>query len=224
MADQARETRGTRRPLWLWIGIALAAVIVIALIIASIVAGNAAPSASPTSTPGASSPAPSPTAADSGSPAPTDSPEPSPSATPTGGPDAGPTPRPTRKPVDIDETARVEKGVGVRLTSIKAIEGEVNVPGEEAGPALLITVEAFNRTRDDISTPAVIVNVYYGDDEKPAGILTRPRTDFPPVLEAGATESGRFAFTVPTDQRDRVRIEVDLSVGSPVVLFEGSVS
>ncbi|WP_295574093.1 hypothetical protein [uncultured Microbacterium sp.] len=107
------------------------------------------------------------------------------------------------------------------LTSIQPFDGTVTVPGEEAGPALLVTVEAVNGSSRGIDTPAVIVNVYYGADARPAGILTRPRTDFPPTLKAGATETGKFAFTVPRDQRGSIRVEVDLSVGSPVVLFEG---
>ena len=231
MSHQTDGVHGAgRRPLWLWVGIAVAALIVVALIIASIVAGNAAPTAESSTTPSDSSSAPAPEPTGSDEPAPSDSASPTPSAAPTEDPEepddseVEPTPRPTRPPVDIDEPAKVEKGVAVRLTSIRSIEGTVNVPGEQAGPAILITVKAVNRSHEEISTPAVIVNVYYGDDQTPAGILTRPRTDFPTVLDAGGSASGQFAFTVPSDQRDRIRVEVDLSVGSPVVLFEGSVS
>lgn len=228
MSENTESTDEARRPLWLWVGAAVAAVLVVALIVWGIMA-NASPSAVPSSSPTSTSPSTSASGEPSASPSaePSASASPSPSAEPTDDPDdpdAQPSPRPTKKPVDIDEPATVEKGVTVSLASIESIEGTVTVPGDEAGPALLITVEAVNKSRKEISTPAVIVNVYYGDDETPAGILTRPREDFPPVLAAGETESGQFAFTVPTDQRDRIRIEVDLSVGSPVVIFEGAVS
>lgn len=227
MAEKIEATRSTRGRLWLWIVAAVAGAIVVALIIWAVVA-NASPSASPSPSGAPTSGSPSASASAepsaSASPEPSASASPSPSAEPTEGPEAKPTPRPTKKPVDIDEPAVVEKGVTVTLASIKAIEGKVTVPGDEAGPALLITVKAVNKSKDDVSTPGVIVNVYYGDDETPAGILTRPREDFPPVLAAGKSETGQFAFTVPTDQRDNIRVEVDLSVGSPVVLFEGPVS
>ena len=227
MTNDTEATRSARRPLWLWIGIGVVAAIVAVLVIVAVVTGNAAPTASPSATPSASASEGSPAPGESETPDPSASAEPTPSATPTGDPDdpdAQPTPRPTRSPVDIDEPAKVEEGVAVRLTSIKPIEGTVTVPGDQAGPALLITVKAVNKTDEELSTPAVIVNVYYGKDKTPANILTRPRSDFPLVIEPGESATGEFAFTVPADERDRVVIEVDLSVGSPVVLFEGRVS
>jgi cytoskeletal protein RodZ len=226
MTEKTEATRPTRRPLGLWIGIGAVIAVVVALIVWAIVA-NASPSASPSPAPTSAAPSASADPSASASPEPSGSVSPSPSAEPTDDPDdpdAQPSPRPTKKPVDIDEPAVVEKGVTVSLTSIEPIEGQATVPGDVAGPALLITVKAVNKSKDDINTPAVIVNVFYGDDETPASILTRPREDFPPVLAAGKAESGQFAFTVPTDERGDIRIEVDLSVGSPVVLFEGSVS
>ena len=54
----------------------------------------------------------------------------------------------------------------------------------------------------------VVVNLYYGDDETPAPPVHGPNgADLPADVAAGATVSGAYIFTVPADDRDRVRIE-----------------
>lgn len=140
-----------------------------------------------------------------------------------GDPDARP--RTTEAPVAITETASASEKLQVRVVSIEPVQGEVVLPGEVAGPALRITIEASNGSSEDLATPAVVANLYYGPNQLPAGALLQPGSrQFPASIPAGETASGVFVFSVPEDQRDNVRVEVDLAIDEPVVLFEGAVS
>lgn len=187
--------------------------------------GTAAPASMPTASPGASQrPEPS------GSPVTSAEPSASPSVAPTEEPQAGATGspdvlRPTAAPVAIDEPAEPEPQVEVRLTSIEAVEGEANIPGEVGGPSLRVTVTIDNATSAALDLTSAVVNLYYGADRLPAIDLLEPgKVDFPGNVRAGETASGTFVFLVPVDERDDVTVEFDLSSDSTVLLFAGPVA
>lgn len=187
--------------------------------------GTAAPASMPTASPGASQrPEPS------GSPVTSAEPSASPSVAPTEEPQAGApgSPdvlRPTAAPVAIDEPAEPEPQVEVRLTSIEAVEGEANIPGEVGGPSLRVTVTIDNATSAALDLTSAVVNLYYGADRLPAIDLLEPgKVDFPGNVRAGETASGTFVFLVPVDERDDVTVEFDLSSDSTVLLFAGPVA
>jgi hypothetical protein len=115
--------------------------------------------------------------------------------------------------------------VKVALTSIAPVQGVATIPGEIAGPALRVGVEITNDTSAAVDLTATVVNLYYGAQATPALTLTEPgASPLPASVAPGASAKGVWVFTVPTDQRDAVKIEVDLEADVSVVLFSGPVS
>lgn len=220
MSTRTGEDQPRRKTLWVWVGVAVAAVVVVWVSVALW----------PTSTDGA---APGPSSSATGSPSPSVTEVATPSATPSGDatdpsatPDARPTQppgaRPTQPPVDLEDEVEVSDGLGAELVKIESVEGVVTIPGEVAGPALRITLRVTNDTADDFATPAMVVNLYTGKDLTPAGPLLKPGgKEFPQTVPSGKSATGVYLFTVPKDQRDDVTVEVDLGVGTPVVVFRG---
>ncbi|HQZ36372.1 MAG TPA: hypothetical protein PK020_18240 [Ilumatobacteraceae bacterium] len=134
-----------------------------------------------------------------------------------------PNARETTAPVELDGEQAPLAGVSVRLVSIESVEGEAVLPGEVAGPALRVTVEASNSTGERVETPAVVVNLYYGPERVAGNPFIQPGgKPFPPSIPAGGKSQGVFIFDVPKSQRDDLIIEVDLLFESAVVLFEGA--
>lgn len=212
--DGSRSSR--RRLAWIT-GAIVAAVVVVALVVWGVVATSTSP------TP-ASSTASASRSAEPASATPTTTTEP-PTAAPTEPAEGDSPARPTDAPVDITEPATPTDGITARLVTIEAVEGEVTIPGEVAGPAVRVTLEVVNDTGQTLETPAVVVNLYIGGELRPAGPLLNPGgKPFPASISAGRSAQGVYLFSVSQDQRDNVTIEVDLAVGTPIVLFEGAVS
>lgn len=132
--------------------------------------------------------------------------------------------RPTNAPVDIADEASPVEGLSARLVTIESVQGEAVIPGEVGGPAIRVTLEVVNDTGQTLETPAVVVNLYVGEDLAPAGPILNPGgKPFPSSVPAGATASGVYLFTVPEDRRGDITVEVDLAVGTPIVVFKGAV-
>lgn len=133
--------------------------------------------------------------------------------------------RETLAPVPIDQTATPADGVAVAVGSIEGVQGEAIAPGEVSGPALRITVSVTNNSEAVRLLSSAVVNVYLGADAIAANPVSRPAGQpFVSELAPGASAEGIFVFEVPEDQRSLVRIEVDIDLGTPVVIFEGAVS
>jgi cytoskeletal protein RodZ len=203
----ARADRSPSRRTW-WI--VAAVVVLIAVIIALVVGNQARTTGSPTSSPTASSSSPAAAA--------------SPSATPSGTPAAPPEPAPSASiTAGIDDAVTVPAGLTIQLTGLEAVAGEAQGPGEVAGPALRATVTIANGTSDTVSLSNTVLNLYYGDAQTPADLLSGPGASaFPSEVEKGGTATGVVVFNVPADERQRVQVSVDYAAGSPVVVFEGS--
>jgi len=143
-----------------------------------------------------------------------------PTATPEE-PTAEPEPAPTQT-VPVDEEGTPEAGVTAAVSKIEAVEGTAEVPGEVGGPSLRVTVQIDNQTGSELDLSFAVVNLYYGEDMKPALPLGQPGVEpFPGSVDAGGSASGTYVFNVPVDERDDITIELDLSVDSTVVLFRG---
>ncbi|MFD3443747.1 hypothetical protein ACFDTO_03985 [Microbacteriaceae bacterium 4G12] len=139
--------------------------------------------------------------------------------TPPGDPAVG-TPE---EPAPLDEPSQAVPGVTIAIADLAAVEGEPRGAGELAGPALRFAVNVTNTDDEAAALGTVVVNLYYGEDETPAPPVTGPNgSNLPAEVAAGQTASGAYIFTVPEDQRDRVRIEVDYSTEAGVVVFEGA--
>lgn len=132
--------------------------------------------------------------------------------------------RPTKPPVSLTAPATPIAGLTTRLTRIEKVQGLSNLPGEIAGPSLRITVEYENGTPSTVDLRGAVVNVYFGSGLTPAIMLSQPGAKpFPSSIATGQKAQGTFVFNVPTNARQRVRVEVDLANQGSVVLYQGAV-
>lgn len=211
MAEPTPVRGSTTRARWLIaLAIAVIAVIVIVIVIASrdavsISRPSSSPSAenstSPIASPSISAPGPS----ESGAP-------------------SDPAPSPTQAPAPIGSPSDVMPGVTAVVSSVEAVEGTAEGPGEVAGPAIKFVITVTNDSEEPISLATAVINVDYGVDRTPASELSRSGgSPFPAEVAAGASETGTFVYTIPRDQRADVRITVDYSVDVPPLVFAGAV-
>lgn len=136
-------------------------------------------------------------------------------------PDAPPT---TLAPVALDAQGEVGNGVVATLPAIDEIQSSAQGPGNIAGPALRVTVRIQNGTAEPFSLDGVAVNMYYGADATPASPQEDPsRAPFTGTLAPGDSAEGVYVFSVPSDARDAVSVEVGYVPGAPLLLFTGSV-
>jgi hypothetical protein len=201
-----------RRRIWLSV---LAAVVVAALVaVLLLTRGSDDPhgsGSSTTSSPSLQTAPRSPTEAPLGT-------TPAPGAT---DPNAPPT---TLAPVALDGRGDVGNGVVTTLPAIDAIQSSAQGPGNIAGPALRVTVRIKNGTADAIPLDGVTVNLYYGTDRTPASPEEDPsRAPFSGTLAPGASADGIYVFSVPSNARDSVTVELGYIPGAPILLFTGKV-
>jgi hypothetical protein len=218
--DPATPERTSRRRTWVIVGVAVVALLALTGFILSAVLGGAKPG--PTSSPsGATTSSPTATALASPTASPSVSPSPSASAAPA--PDSTPVGKPMEEvPAPFESTPAVEPGLTVAVTSIKAIKGTADAPGEIAGPALQFVVEFTNSTKKKMSLQQVAVNADYGKDRTPAIELEQEESSMVPAeVGAGKTVKGSYVYNVPLEERDLVRLLVFTSVDAPIIAFEG---
>ncbi len=213
-ASSAEEREGVapRRRLLLAVGAAvLAAVVALGWVLATRGDDGDAPAAAETSA-----------AATSGAPVEETIAPPPPTPTPTG-PTEDVDELPAALPeVPIDAPAAVGNGIVATIASIEAIDGTAVGPGNIAGPALRVTVRIENGTAEAVSLDGVAVNMSYGTDRTPASPLGDPsQAPFSGMVDPGGSGEGVYVFSVPTDVRDLVTLEVGYQAGAPLLLFTG---
>ncbi|NEK85472.1 hypothetical protein GCU60_06820 [Blastococcus saxobsidens] len=162
-------------------------------------------------------------AATSGAPEGSTAPAPMPpTPTPTGPTEDVDEPPPSLPEVAIDAAAAVGNGIVATIASVEAIEGTAVGPGNIAGPALRVTVRIENGTAEAVSLDGVAVNLAYGADRTPASPLDDPsRRPFTGMVDPDRSGEGVYVFSVPTDVRDLVTVEVGYQAGAPLLLFTG---
>lgn len=127
----------------------------------------------------------------------------------------------TKEPVPLDDTGDFGTGLRVVITAITSVEGKATAPGEIAGPAIRVTIVAQNVSEGDVDLAHVQLFVAYGKDQAPSNNLREGTRALTGVLEPGTAQEATYVFRVPTEKRDRVRIEISYSGDTPVVAFEG---
>jgi len=212
------ETRRWWSRSWVWVA---AVVVVVAL---ALLAWRLSASAESSATPGDS--ATTPTSSPAAEPGPTktttDAPDPVEALPPTGVTidEFG---REHLDPVPFDAAPSPREGITVKVDGIEAVDGQYLVPGEVAGPALRVTLTVSNDTDAAQSLSLLVVNLYYGESGVPAGTLTEPGgRALTGEIAPHSSATGVYLFNTPEDQRQIVRVEVDLETQARVVLFEGS--
>lgn len=147
-----------------------------------------------------------------------------PTPTPTGPTEDVDEPPPFLPEVPIDAPAAVGNGIIATIASVEPIDGTAVGPGNIAGPALRLTVRIENGTGEAVSLDGVAVNLFYGAERIPASPLDDPsRARFTGMVAPGASGEGVYVFSLPTDVRDRVTVEVGYQAGAPLLQFTGSV-
>jgi hypothetical protein len=128
----------------------------------------------------------------------------------------------TVPPVPINQTAAFGTGLTLHVTGIEAVKGQAKSPGEIAGPALRVTLEATNATKQAISLATTVVEVSYGADKTPGVQLTEPGSKpFSGAVRPGGSATGTYVFTVPLDQRERIQVTMSYAASKPTVVLEG---
>ena len=211
-ASEASAPSVGRRRVW----IVAAAVVAVLLGIAVIVLAQVGRSA-PTADGGATT---SSSASTSASATPTAAPAPAPTATVEGSEEFPP----ALPAVALDGTAEAGNGISASLSRIEAIQGSGIGPGNVAGPALRVTVRIHNETADPLPVDGVAVNMSYGIELTPASPLDDPsQAPFRGVVAPGDTSEAVYVFSIPSDARDSVTVEVGYQAGGPRLLFAGPV-
>lgn len=127
----------------------------------------------------------------------------------------------TQPAVALAETGDYGNGVTVTLSSIEDVTTSANLPGEISGPGLKVTVQIVNDSGADIDLGNVIVDLQDAAGVPALPMSASPAEPFKGSLAAGATASGIYVFTVPTDYSNPANISVSYTTGAPVVLFVG---
>lgn len=204
---------------WLLAIIGAVLVVVICVVVwAAVTSANSAGSPSPSAS--------ATTAADDSAATSTPSPSASsdPSAVPTTAPDAaGGDVRATSAANPFDTPAEVAPGVTASIGAITSVTGVASGVGESGGPAIRFEVTITNTGGEAVDLQNTRVTVDSGADRAPASELSGGPdiVPFPATLDAGASATAAYVFTVPAEGRSDVRIYVDYLASVPFALFAG---
>lgn len=130
----------------------------------------------------------------------------------------------TAQPVPLDSVGDFGTGLVVRLSDMTTVQAEATAPGEIAGPAVRLTVEAVNDGTEPVSLDGVVVFLSYGEERSPAsqfGSLSDPLAG---ELAADGSRTGSYVYAVPPDGRGDIRVEISYTGSAPTVAFEGAVA
>ncbi len=130
----------------------------------------------------------------------------------------------TLDPVTLDEPVATDDGVMISIAEINRIDGEAQLPGEIAGPALLVVVQITNSGPDPINLSAVTVNVFDADGQASTPLTADPASPISGVLDAGDSIEGRYVFSFDTDRPQPVTVEASHSLDQPIARFVGDIS
>lgn len=146
-----------------------------------------------------------------------------PTATAKGKPTVVPTQAVRTMDARLDRTGNLGNGVAVKVTKIESVSGVAQGPGEIAGPSLRVTVSVSNRSSRPISMGLALLNLYYGPEKTPASELSGPAAaPLSGKIAPRSSESGKYVFNVPRNDRDRIFVEFSYTTHAPTVVFKGA--
>jgi hypothetical protein len=139
----------------------------------------------------------------------------SPSATlPVDGPEVGVS---TLAPVGVEQQETFQSGIAVQVVEVDDVDAEAVVPGETAGPAIAVQIEARNTGRTDVDLIGFVVSA---SDENDTPLLMNSSDPADPlggVLAPGEARTGWYVFRVDGDPTVVLRIEDGLSPDAIIV-------
>lgn len=122
-------------------------------------------------------------------------------------------------PVPIGQTVEAG-GLLLRVTGLRAITTEAAMPGEVAGPGLEVDVEVVNSSSETVDLDTFVVNLY-DSSGAPAGLIDSSSDVVQGALPPGRSTSGSFQFTVATDLRSPVTVEISVPTHLALLTFTG---
>lgn len=139
---------------------------------------------------------------------------------------SGKTPKPKYTSSTAAFGTSVEFKDGLAVEVVKIVQGKVEGegPGVFTGdPKTTFTLRFDNRTSKPIDLNQVVVNVTYGKPPR----VARPTygetaRDFYGTVKPGAKAEATYAFSIPTNELDSVRLRVDFDGTHTPVTFSGA--
>jgi hypothetical protein len=139
----------------------------------------------------------------------------SPSATlPVDGPEVGVN---TLAPVGRGEAGTFESGLAVQVVDVTEIDAQAVLPGETAGPAVVVEIEARNAGQSEVDLIGFVVTAGDGQGTPLVMNSSEPAAPLDGVLAPGEARTGRYVFRVAGDPSVVVRIEDGLSPDAIIV-------
>ncbi|MEU1971941.1 hypothetical protein ABZ477_09805 [Microbacterium sp. NPDC019599] len=125
--------------------------------------------------------------------------------------------------VPLDEPATAADDIVVEVTSIKAVTAGREVPGEQSGPALAVSVRITNNSDEPVDTSGANVNLTFGGDERVPGVTvtSEDATVWPGSVPPGDSATAVFVFSKIGVPSGDIRVIVDLLATEPDVVFIG---
>lgn len=124
-------------------------------------------------------------------------------------------------PVQLSETANYGNGVTVALTGIESVTTTAELPGEVAGPGVKLTVSIVNGSPSAVDLGNVVVDLQDAAGTPAIFMSASPSSPFTGSVEAGATATGTYVYSVPATYTNPATISVSYSTEVPVVVFVG---
>lgn len=122
-------------------------------------------------------------------------------------------------PVPLDAAVPLG-GAEVSVTSLDAVDGGGDAPGDLAGPAVAVTVSVTNTSVETLDLSEVVVDLQ-GADHAPFPPLASGSEALPTEVAAGGTVRGTWVFSVPEDARTGARVLVDLGATTDTAVLQG---
>ncbi len=123
---------------------------------------------------------------------------------------------------DIAADTVLDSGAAVSLGEMSSKRFPALVPGEVAGDGVVVPVTIVNNGGDEISLSSLVVTFFYGQDNAPASQMPSASDEVPASVGAGESVTLSYAFRVPAESREQVRVVVDLDASDRAAVFEGA--
>lgn len=127
----------------------------------------------------------------------------------------------TKSSVALTAKAVVGRKVSVKLTKIRPITTTASLPGEVAGPGLAVTIVVDNGSSRAIDLSNVVVDLRGSTGSPAIPMSASPAVPFAGELSAGASATGVYVFSIPTNQRKPISVRFSYTTEEPTVLFAG---
>ena len=121
----------------------------------------------------------------------------------------------------LDAATDFGNGVGIRLAPIESVEVEARRPGEIGGPGLAITIEITNGSDAEIQLDNVTVDLTDATGASASPVTPESELDLSGPLAVGASTTGTYFFTLPSEDRAGATLRVSYTTDVPTVLFTG---